>query len=338
MDIGTFMYWRWFGDADLPMSYAMASWMGILDRHKLEYDAEVLDSIGVLRSAFQPLACYQHRMCGLMGEFASRWPSFRDVPFLLNMGDGACANIGSGCVGAGKMALTVGTSGAIRTLLDGDPETIPQGLWAYKVGTKRALLGASFTDGGNVFAWCTDTLRLPEGNGIESALAASTPDGHGLTVLPFFSGERSPGWVASARATLHGLNIATTPVEITQALLEAVAFRFSAAYSVIEPHLGASHQIIASGGAITSSPYWLQTMANVLQRRIDTVTEQELTSRGTAILALNAIGAWDRLDDVPPTMGRSYIPNTETASVYREAMQRQQRLYGLLIRDGEAMI
>ena len=104
---------------------------------------------------------------------------------------------------------------------------MPAGLWCYRVDRRRALLGGATSEGGNVYGWMQDTLKLGEPDAIERALAQLPPDGHGLTVLPFLAGERSPGWAGDVRATISGLGLNTTPIEMLQAGLEAVAYRFA---------------------------------------------------------------------------------------------------------------
>ena len=78
---------------------------------------------------------------------------------------------------------------------------------------------------------------------------------------------------------------------------------------------------------MTNSPWWLQTMADVLQGEVHVPAEEQATSRGAAILALNALGVWDGLDDVMPDIAAVYRPRDEHRQKYREAVERQAELY-----------
>lgn len=330
LDAGTYLYTRWFGRMDVPMSDSMASWTGLLDR-RVQWDEELLRQTSVSVDSLPPLADYSAGQQGLCEAFAKRWPALKDAPFFLAVGDGLSANVGSGCVSPERPALTIGTSGAMRILLEDAPLEIPQGLWAYRLG-RRTLLGGSFSDGGSVFAWANDTLKLPEDNeNIEAALGSLPPDGHGLTVLPFLSGERSPGWSVDAAGVFYGVRVSTNPLEMLQAALEGVSYRFSMAWDLLAPYATEDAQLVASGGAITNSPYWLQLMADMLQRPVVTCIEGEATSRGTAILALHALGAWPKLDTVPAELGERYLPSSERAQVYQNGRERQRCLYDLVI-------
>jgi gluconokinase len=334
LDIGTFLYTHWFSRDVVPMSYSTASWSGLLDRHRLLWDAELLRHLGVDASALPPLAEYDAAGVGLAPRLARRWRALRGVPFFLGVGDGAAANVGSGCVSARRTALTVGTSGAMRVLLPGRSPEVPPGLWAYKLGSADTLLGGAFSTGGEVFAWATSVLRLPPASVLDRALARLPPDGHGLTVLPFLAGERSPGWAPHARAAIDGIRGSATALQILQACLEAVSYRFGLVARLLAPHETAPHEVVASGGAMSRSPYWVQLMADVLQRPVALCRARELTSRGTAILALRALGVWSSLEDVAVAHGDVYEPDRGRGAAYAAAMHRQRGLYEALI-DGD---
>jgi gluconokinase len=160
------------------------------------------------------------------------------------------------------------------------------------------------------------------------------PDAHGLTILPFVAGERSPGWAERARAAIVGANLNTSPHEIVRAALEAVAYRFALVDRLLEHAVPVQRDTVASGGALTVSPSWLQILADVLGRPI-TVSAEEATARGTALLALQALGALRSLE-VTHATGRTYQPNAARHARYQEAIERQSRLYAQLIdRDAD---
>jgi gluconokinase len=245
------------------------------------------------------------------------------------VGDGAAANIGSGCVRPGHLALTVGTTGALR-VVQPDPAVVPPGLWCYRVNRAHALVGGATSEGGNVYAWLRQTMQLGDPVAVEAALAAFPPDSHGLTVLPFLAGERSPGWAGDVPASLHGLTLATTPLAILRASLEAVAYRFALiARHLFEP--SGDVRVVASGGALLSSPAWMQIVADVLGRPVVASGEAETTSRGTALLALHTLGVIASLDALPATEGPTYEPDPKHHALYQGAIARQEWLYKRLL-------
>ncbi len=326
--LGEYLEHKLFGQS--RVSYSAASWSGLLDRRALVWDAPLLEVLGVAPDKLDPLVDVDAPLRGLSAPFASRWPALRDTPWFPAIGDGAAANVGSGAVGHDRMALTIGTTGAVRVVQE-QVAQVPEGLWCYRVDRDNALLGGATSEGGNVYAWMRDTLRLGAPEEIERALAKLPPDDHGLTVLPFLAGERSPGWAGDVRATISGLTLATTPIQILQAGLEAVAYRFAIIEERICGQEACPHRLIASGGALLSSPTWMRIIADALGRPVVASEEDEATSRGVALLALRSLGALRSLADAPAADGRVYEPDAARHAVYREAIERQQRLYGVLV-------
>ncbi len=327
VSIGEYAYHKLFGQ--WRVSYSVASWAGLLNRRELCWDREWLEKLPVSDEQLSPLGDLNTPLQGLQGTWRERWPALSDIPWLLAIGDGAAVNVGSGCDSPERVALTVGSTGAMRVVMDPDIDRVPDGLWLYRVDAKRGLLGGATTEGGNLFGWLRETLILPEPNRLEELLLQKEPDAHGLTVLPFIAGERAPGWREDARACVQGLTLHTRPDDIVQACLEGIAFRFAIIYARILPNLptGMDHDIIASGGGLLRSPAWLQIFADVLGAPVSTLHEQEATSRGLALLALEQIGVIDKPSDLPPATGETFMPIMEHHQVYSAAVERQAGLY-----------
>jgi gluconokinase len=207
---------------------------------------------------------------------------------------------------------------------------VPAGLWCYRVDAQRALLGGATSEGGNVYAWLRRTLQLPEPQETKQMLASMLPDAHGLTILPLWAGERSPGWAGNAKASIVGMTMATTPIEILRASLEGVAYRFA---MIAERLLVGSEQaqIVVSGGGLQQSAVWTQICADVLGQALVLSQEPEATSRGVALLALEAIGAIADVATMPAKDGALILPDMDTHAVYWRAIERQRQLYGLLL-------
>ncbi len=328
ISLGEYLETKLFGRCRASLS--VASWSGLLDRRQLTWDKPLLDVLGVDEQRLSPLVDADEPLRGLTGPYAARWPALRDIPWFPAIGDGAAANVGSGCTAHDRVALTVGTTGAVR-VVQPDVDEVPPGLFCYRVDRHRALVGGATSEGGNVYAWLRRTESLPDAEATEAALAASPPDGHGLTVLPFFAGERSPDWAGNVQATIHGLTLATTPVEILRASLEAVAYRFAAIQQRLCNRAECRHRLVATGGALLRSPAWMQIMADVLGRPVVASAESEATSRGAALLALRAIGALSAIEALPAADGATYLPDGARHATYQPAIARQQWLYHRVI-------
>jgi gluconokinase len=159
------------------------------------------------------------------------------------------------------------------------------------------------------------------------------PDAHGLTILPFLAGERAPGWAGHARGTIHGLSLATTPLEILKAGLEAVAYRVAIVFELLRQLLPSEPEIVASGGALLHSPSWLQIMADALGRPVVVSEVQEVSGRGAALLALEALGILKNLNEAPDFIGPVFDPDSRRHERYLTAIERQKTLYEKLIKS-----
>jgi gluconokinase len=319
IDVGTYLYRQWFGNA--PCSYSVASWSGMLNRETLDWDDQWLDLLALPKSAFPPLADYNQPCSGLLPAYAAIWQPLRDLPFFLAAGDGAAANVGSGCLEPGQIALSLGTTAALRVVSDAKLPPVPPGLWSYRITADLHLIGGATSEGGAIFEWAANTLQLPVD--AEQQLAQRAPDSHGLTFLPLLAGERSPGWAAHATGTVHGLRLSTTPVDILHAALEGVALRLSLIAEQLDQ---GSSPVIASGGALRASPAWQQMVANALNRPVKIAGEGEITARGSAVLALAALEKRS-LSDFLPTITETITPQPEGVERMRAARDRQQALY-----------
>ena len=327
MSIGEYLALRCFGRA--ACSVSMASGTGMFDQERCEWDAEVLAAVGVNPDRLSPIVDLDSPVAGLVPEFAARWPVLARKPWLPAAGDGALSNLGTGCVGSARAALVVGTSGALRVLRREAPSEPPEGLWHYRLDREWLLTGGAVSNGGNVFRWVLDQVAVGSERDIEQALRTRRPDGHGLTVLPFLAGERSPNWPLHARGAVVGLTLATEPLDLLQAALEAVALRMGLIWDRLRAAVPQTAEIIASGGALLHSPAWLQIMADVIGHEIIASAEAEGSSRGAALLALEQAGA-GRADRVPAPLGTRYQPDPERHGRYREAKARHLRVEAAL--------
>jgi len=331
MSFGEYLYLRIFGRT--LASVSMASGTGLFNPNTCAWDEEMLKAVGLSPSQLSPLPEGDEPLIGLSQAYAERWPELRTVPWLPAVGDGACSNIGSGCVTQELVALMVGTSGELRVCWQADRVRIPRGLWCYRASRRYVVMGGALSNGGDVYAWCQHTLRIAEAE-VEERLAAMEADGHGLTVLPFFSGERSTGWADYARAAVAGMSLSTQPMDILRAALESVAYRFAAIYDRLLEEVPRATRLVASGGGILNSPVWTQIMADVIGVPVVASAVPEASSRGAALLALEALNYIPDLGAVPAPFGPLFEPDLTNHERYQRGRERQERLYDRLITPG----
>ncbi len=328
---GEYLLRRLCGQEGRVASVSMASGTGLLDVHRLVWDEEVAALARVDPAALPPLDLAPSGF-RLSEACAERWPQLRDVPWFPALGDGACANVGSGAIGPGRIALTMGTSGAMRLALPAPPEatwSFNPRLWAYRLDRERAILGGALSNGGNLLNWMRSLLDTPVDGPLMDAAAALEPDAHGLTVLPFVAGERSPAWHDTAHGVVAGLTLSTRPEHLLRAGMEAVAYRFATLYRNLLPLAAPEHTVVANGGAILQSPAWQQIIADALGHPLLALPpDDEASARGAALMAFASAGVIPSPDAVPdPAAGaREIVPNARCHERYVEAAERQRVL------------
>jgi gluconokinase len=296
---------RLFGKTAAGVS--MASATGLFDQTACEWDWGLVETLGVSRD---------------------RLPRIYADKELFVVGDGAANNVGGGCTTKEKLALMIGTSGAMRVAFSGEPPAqLPPSLWSYRASRDRIVVGGALSDGGGLVQWLVQSLNAGhDAEKLQQQLAALEPDTHGLTILPFWSGERSTGWSSEARGGIFGLRQQTTTVEIIRAALESIAYRFALIAEALDA-IAPGAKIIATGNALRSSPVWLQIIADVLGRPVMFGGTPEASIRGAALLALEAVGKIVSLEAVPFSVDAVFEPDMRRHARYREGLLRQQELY-----------
>ena len=278
---------------ELRTTLSTASGSGLLDLRARAWDGELLDTLGVDERLLPPI---DDEPAGTM------FPP---------LGDGACSNLGAGCTTRERAALMVGTSGAYRVLHEAEPSP-REGLFCYFADEGRVVEGGAVSDGGNLYAWLERTLRL-------ETIKPREPDGHGLTFLPLLGGERSPGWNPRATGTIAGLTFGVDADDLLQAALEGVAYRLAE----IADSLPEVREVVATGGALLESEWWIQLFADVLGRPVTASAVPEGSARGAAVHALNRLG----IEPEAAPLGRTYEPDTRRTEIYAAARERQRELY-----------
>lgn len=321
---------RWLGRDGVSVS--QASGTGLLVQDTCAWDARLLRACDVSPEQVAPMLELDDTAAELSGRLKRRWPALAGAIWLPAVGDGAVNNVGAGCVTRGRAALMIGTSGALRVLWEPSSRDRIRprfGLWRYRLDRSRVVLGGALSNGGNVRDWMLRTLAATDD--VLTRANAIRADSHGLTMLPFLAGTRSPDYLVRASGALTGLSIATRPEHLLRATMESVAYRFAQVFEEMQ-HSVRIRELIAAGGALERSPAWTQILADVLDRPIQMCGQRELTSRGAAALGFERLGG-RRVEDLPAPRGRTVVPDRRRHQVYAAAMRRHRelmhRLYGV---------
>jgi gluconokinase len=215
--------------------------------------------------------------------------------------------------------------------MHGAPPTrpIPPGLWRYRLDARRLVTGGALSNGGNTRNWLIRTLGL-SGSQLEGALRRERPGSHGLTVLPYLAGERSPGYAPQATGAVSGLTLATAAVDVARAGVEAVTLEIARVNRLLDRAAPRPAALVASGGGLLESPAWMQLLADATGTAVVASRAREASSRGAALFALERLGL-RAPDSFDPREGRPFRPRREASAAFAVSAERQAALYAALV-------
>jgi gluconokinase len=250
---------------------------------------------------------------------------------VLASSDGALANIGIGASLGGDLALTLGTSGAIRVMVDA-PAIDPAGrTFCYYADDERFIVGGPTSSAGAALDWIFALLiaEVPKAERFARAAAMAesvAPGARGAVVLPFFSGERAPYWRSSLRGTFDGLDLSHDRATILRAAFEGVVFGMNAVYDVVRSTVGDAQRLLLSGG-LTKAPLVRSLLADVFGVPAVQPHQQEASAFGAALLAAHAVGAIDDPSAHARAVGydEPTLPRADMQPIYQDAYIRYAR-------------
>jgi gluconokinase len=284
---------------ELVTDISMASATGLLELSRLDWDAPALELAGLDRSQLPQLVPTTHVLPRLRADAARETGLPADTPLVVGAADGPLANVGVGAVRPGVAACSIGTSGALRVMVE-RPAVDPLGrVFCYALTEERWTVGGAINNGGVVLRWAGDALApdLPEP--AEAALvdlAARAPAGSGgLVMLPYLLGERAPHWTSGARGAYIGLTRAHRREHLVRAALEGVCLQLALVLGAMGDAGVEVREVRATGG-FARSEAWRQMLADVLAMDVGFPERTEGSSFGAALLGMQALGMIESVD------------------------------------------
>jgi gluconokinase len=314
------------------IDYSIASATGLLNLETLQWDDAALDIAGIRAEQLSELVPTTQILQPMASEFARLMGVSPNTPIVIGASDGVLSNLGVGAMSPAIAAATIGTSGAIRAVVD-RPMTDPQArLFCYALTEKHWVVGGAVNNGGIAMRWIRDQFADMESvvakrlskdpYEILTELAAMAPPGaDGLIFHPYLLGERSPLWDANARGSFFGLTLNHGKAHLIRAVLEGILFNMLLVLQAVQDFTGETRQIQATGG-FARSPLWRQMMADIFNQTVTIPEQHESSCLGAAILGLYAFKQIDRLDATPQMIGETHQhqPNPEHAAIYQQIL------------------
>ncbi|AEK64243.1 gluconokinase [Collimonas fungivorans] len=322
-----YVLYRLFGD--WLVDHSIASATGMFNLQQLDWDQGALELLGIGPQHLSTLVPTTHHLSGLAPAMAQQLGLAPATPFVIGANDGVLSNLGVNAIGPGQVAVTIGTSGAMRTVID-KPLTDPSGrTFCYALTAKHWVVGGPTNNGGSIFHWVRDELATAEAAAAKAAgldpydaltnIAEGVSAGaEGLLFHPYLAGERAPLWNADARGSYFGLATHHGKPHMIRAALEGVIFSLYSILPAVEDLIGPTTHMMATGGFARSS-LWRQMMADIFEREVVVPESVESSCLGAAVLGLYALGKVDSLDVIGGMVGSTHrhVPIAENVALYR---------------------
>ncbi len=314
------------------VDHSIASATGLFNLEALDWDEGALQLAGIDATKLSTLVPTTHRMKLVDAQQAHALGLNVDTPIIVGANDGVLSNLGVGAIQRGSLALTIGTSGAMRTVVDA-PQTDPEGrTFCYALTEKHWVVGGPVNNGGIVLRWVRDEFAGAESEtakrlGIDpydvlTHIAERVPAGAGgLLFHPYLAGERAPLWNPDLRGSFFGLAMHHRKEHMIRAVLEGVVMNLFTILPALEALIGRMHVIKATGG-FARSPMWRQMLADVFDRDVVVPESIESSCFGAAMLGLYALGELQALEDVTKLVGATHrhAPDPACVAVYQRLL------------------
>lgn len=338
ISIKEYIFYHLFGE--FVIDYAIASATGLFDIHQLQWCDEALQFAGINADKLSRLVSTDTAFSELREDYSSQLNLPAKVPFLIGAGDGFLANIGAGAILPGELALTIGTSGAVRKIGEHPVNDPGQRLFNYAIDKKTFLAGGAINNGGIVLKWVINAfldnnVSDEEGSHLIMEKAATVPAGSdGLIFLPYIYGERAPVWDASAKGVFLGITPLHTKAHFMRAVLEGICFSFLQILKAIEEKEEHVQAIYANGGFIQSK-LWLRIMADVLNKKIVVSHAGDASAMGAIFLAMKFLGDIKEWKEVKSYVSadEEFFPDQQTHKTYMQLYTIYEHLYDKLKDD-----
>lgn len=302
----------------------------LLDVKNKRWSREMLDICGV-RETQMPRLFESYQCIGTVKPDIARALGLGDnVKVAAGAGDNAAAAVGTGVVGDGGCNISLGTSGTVFISSKN-----------FGVDRHNALHAFAHADGGYHLMGCMlsaascnkwlmeDIYKTSDYSAEQAPITEDRLGENHVFFLPYLMGERSPINDTNARGTFLGMTMDTTRADLTQAVLEGVAFAIRDSVEVARSlGIDIRSSKICGGGA--RSPLWKKMIANILNVELECLECEQGPGMGGAMLAMVACGAYETVQaacDAIVRVASRVTPEPELAARYEKRYRQFQKIY-----------
>lgn len=328
MSVKEYIVNKWFGKR--VIDYSMAAATGLFNFRTFEWDRTALELAGISAAQLSDIVPPTEALTGLDETTAKAMEISVDLPFIIGAADGQFANLGSGAISPGDVAITAGTSGAIRQMTSKLKVSTEAETFCYPFTKELSIIGGPTNNGGIVLDWLKNLLEFSGTFDELTALAENVEIGAGgLLFHPYINGERAPLWNPAARGNLFGLSITHKKEHIVRAVLEGITYNLYHINELLERQAGKTKRIYVNGGLARSS-LWVHMLADIFGTEVHISESHHNAAWGAAWTALVALGRVESYEEIKYNIPIKAIiqPDAKKHEQYQHVFRKYIKLGG----------
>lgn len=332
--IKEYIFYQFFGEYVTDVS--TASGTGFLNIHELKWDQLALGKLAIKEDQLPKLVLPTYQMKEMRDGWREKLGLTDSTVFILGGADGPLSNLGLGALEQGTATLTVGTSGALRYIVD-KPYTHPQGeTFCCVLDDSHWVIGGATSNGAGIFDWaCGNFLKEVQKQAREQGenpydavmkVVKNVPAGsEGLLFHPYLLGERAPLWDAEATGSFIGLKRNHTDAMMMRAVIEGISLNFKRILTELE-ELGEPVKEVRATGGFADSEVFCQIMTDVLGHSLSFTESVEASALGAVLIGWQSIGKINSFEEA-----EDYAVIHKQTKPLESAQQAYQRLYPVFL-------
>ncbi|MFD1429277.1 gluconokinase [Lacticaseibacillus mingshuiensis] len=303
---------------DYVIDRSLANATALFDLHTMDWADDLVALAGISRAQLPQLVEPTAEVGRLADAVAEQTGLPAGLPLFAGASDGCLSTLGAGAATAGRLALSVGTSGAVRVMTEKPVQDLGGRLFTYYLGQDQWVLGGPLNNVANALAWLRDLVGAGSVEVLTQAAGTRPVGANGLLFLPYLAGARAPLWTAEARGAFLGLARQHTQADMARAVMEGIGFALLDVAELMWPLIGEMDLITATGG-FTQSALWRQIVADIFGLPLAVQAGGQAAALGAAAIGMQALNWVVAAEDVvPPITGAVTQPDPARHAAYRQ--------------------
>lgn len=324
-------YLRYRMTGKIAMEYSDAAGTVLLDVANKEWSKEVCDAFDIPTSMCPPLI----ESIGYAGNISESYSLFSgistDTKVFGGAADNAAGAVGSGILAPNMVMASIGTSGVVLKYEDNSNVDYQGKLhfFNHAIPNKFYTMGVTLAAGYSL-SWLKKTFGPTDDfSDFVASAAESTVGANGLVFTPYIVGERTPYADANIRGSFIGVDGTHKRNDFVRSVLEGIIYSFADIMDIFQEK-GQDFDTVVSIGGGAKSPLWLQIQADIFNKKVVSLKNEQGPGLGAAMLAAVGLGWFDTVQDCAKefvAFGDEYQPNPENVAKYAQMHKIYRKVY-----------